>query len=287
MVKGTTKLLGIIGDPVTYSLSPLMHNSALALLGQDCVYVPMPVKSENLAGALIGLEAIVNVQGFNVTIPHKEAILPLLAEVSDLAQAVGAVNTVKRTEQGWQGTNTDVDGFLHPLTQLEREWTSSPVVVLGSGGASKAVVAACLSLSCPVIHVVGRDHRKMKQYYHQMTSQLRDFNLRVHTWQSVDNLLEVAQLVVNTTPLGMASQLGSPLTTAQLALLPAGAIVYDLIYTPRPTELLRSAQQQNLITIDGLEMLLFQGVSALEFWLEESLSADTIACMRSSLYGAV
>jgi shikimate dehydrogenase len=283
MVKGTTQILGIIGDPVAHSLSPLMHNAAFAEMGVDYAYLPFPVAPENLQTAVQGLRVIANVQGFNVTIPHKEEIVPCLGQVTDIARAVGAVNTVKRLQQGWVGTNTDVAGFLAPLARLERDWSQTPVLVLGSGGAARAVVVACWQLGCPTIHVMGRDPRKMRRFYSQMTAQLEALNLRVHPWQSVESILEVVGLVVNATPLGMAEQPASPLTVEQLKLLPPGAIAYDLIYTPRPTQFLRLAEQAGCVVIDGLEMLLHQGCAALEFWLERPAPVET---MRRALLTA-
>ncbi len=284
MVRGSTQILGIIGDPVTYSLSPVMHNAAFAVMGVDYVYLPFPVTAMNLQTAVQGLQAIASVRGFNVTIPHKEEIVPLLAEVTDVARAVGAVNTVKRLPQGWLGTNTDVAGFLAPLMGLERDWSQTPVLVLGCGGAARAVVAACLQLGCPTIHAIGRDQKKMRRFHSQMTAQLRDFNLRVHPWQSLASLLEVVGLVVNATPLGMAHQPESPLSLEQIKLLPQGAIAYDLVYTPRPTEFLRLAQQVGCVVIDGLEMLLQQGCAALEFWLERPAPVEA---MRQALLEAL
>ena len=142
MITGSTRLLGVMGHPVEHSLSPIMHNAAIAHLGADFVYIPLPVAPDNLPKAIAGLEAL-GVRGFNLTIPHKQAIMPMLAEVSELAQAIGAVNTVWWTPQGWSGTNTDVAGFLAPLEALGRDWRSTTAVVLGNGGAARAVVAGC------------------------------------------------------------------------------------------------------------------------------------------------
>ncbi|AFY72937.1 shikimate 5-dehydrogenase [Synechococcus sp. PCC 7502] len=268
-VVGTTKILGIIGDPVSHSLSPVMHNAAIAAIGLDYVYIPLPVKIENLAIAFKGLGAITSVLGFNLTIPHKQEIIPLLDEITEVARAVGAVNTVKRTERGWIGTNTDVHGFLVPLQILDRDWQSIPVVILGNGGAAKAVVAGCLKLGCPVVHVIGRDQLKLREFRRAMTEQLQVDDLRVHTWHDLEHLLPSAGLVVNSTPIGMGHDLGSPLTASQLGLIPQGAIAYDLIYTPRPTKFLQMSEAQGLVTIDGLKMLLHQGAIALEFWIEK------------------
>jgi shikimate dehydrogenase len=267
-ISGTTQILGVIGDPVTHSLSPVMHNAALAAMGLDYVYIPLPIAIANLRLATAGLVAIEAVQGFNLTIPHKQEIIPMLAEVSAIAQTVGAVNTVKRVGSDLVGTNTDVEGFLVPLRKLARNWQNTPALILGSGGAARAVVVACIELGCQVVHVVGRDPVKMKRFQAQMTRQVGSYSVRVHTWSSLENLLEVAGLVVNATPIGMSNANESPLNEAQLKLLPDNAIAYDLIYTPRPTKFLHLAGARNLVAIDGLEMLLHQGALALAYWLD-------------------
>lgn len=279
-ILGTTKILGVMGFPVSHSLSPVMHNAAIAAMGLDYVYVPFPIPVEDLPAAIAGLKAIRSVQGFNLTIPHKVEVIPLLDEVLPIAKAVGAVNTVKRVGDCWIGTNTDVAGFLSPLKQLNCDWGNSPAVILGSGGAAKAVVAACLELGCPVIHVVGRDPRKMKKFHGAMTSQLRDYNLRVHPWTSIPHLLEVAGIIINATPIGMASDPNTPISEAEMNLLPDHAIAYDLIYTPRPTKFLQIAAARGLKAIDGLEMLINQGAIGLEFWLDQPVP---IEIMRQAL----
>jgi shikimate dehydrogenase len=279
-ILGTTKILGVMGFPVSHSLSPVMHNAAIAAMGLDYVYVPFPIPVEQLPAAIAGLKAVQSVQGFNLTIPHKVEVMPLLDEVLPIAKAVGAVNTVKRVGDRWVGTNTDVAGFLEPLKKLNCDWENMPAVILGSGGAAKAVVAACLELGCSVIHVVGRDPKKMKKFHGAMTSQLHDYNLRVHPWASIPHLLEVAGIVINATPIGMASDPNTPISEAEINLLPDHAIAYDLIYTPRPTKFLQNAAARGLKAIDGLEMLINQGAIGLEFWLDQTVP---IEIMRQAL----
>jgi shikimate dehydrogenase len=279
-ILGTTKILGVMGFPVSHSLSPVMHNAAIAAMGLDYVYVPLPIAVEDLPTAIAGLKAIQSVQGFNLTIPHKVEVMPLLDEVLPIAKAVGAVNTVKRVGDRWIGTNTDVAGFLNPLKQINCDWENTPALILGSGGAAKAVVAACLELGCPVIHVVGRDPKKMKKFHGAMTSQLHDYNLRVHPWTSIPHLLEIAGIVINATPIGMASDPNTPISEAEMQILPDHAIAYDLIYTPRPTKFLEIAAARGLKAIDGLEMLINQGAIGLEFWLDQPVPIET---MRQAL----
>lgn len=280
MITGKTKLLGVIGYPIEHSLSPVMHNAAIADLGIDYAYLPFSIKPEDLSTAIAGFEAI-GIQGFNVTIPHKQTIMPLLAEVSPLAQAVGAVNTVWRTERGWQGTNTDVAGFLAPLKALERDWTQTTAVILGNGGAARAVVAACAELRCAAVQVVGRDLQKLQAFQQSWQTSPLTVNLQTHIWQELLQLLPNAGLIVNTTPMGMyphGSQ--SPIPAASFNLWQPEAIAYDLIYNPRPTLFLQQAAQQGAITLDGLEMLIQQGAAALELWLGRSVPVNV---MRQAL----
>lgn len=280
LIRGTTQLLGVIGSPVKHSKSPVMHNAAIAHLGLDYVYLPFPIAPASLADAVKGFEAI-SLKGFNITIPHKQTIMPLLSKVTDVAQVIGAVNTVWRGESGWSGTNTDATGFLAPLKACDRDWGSTPAVILGNGGAARAVVAACHQLGCPEIWVVGRSADKLQAFLNSwQTSPLRP-NLLVKPWDSLDRLLPQAGLVVNSTPVGMHPQIeASPLTVAQMETLPKDAIAYDLIYTPRPTQFLKQAASLGLKTFDGLEMLVQQGAAALEIWIGQPAP---VGVMREAL----
>ncbi len=288
MIKGTTKLLGVIGHPIAHSLSPVMHNAAISHLGVDFVYLAFPVKPEDLEVALLGFGAI-DLRGFSITIPHKQTILPLLSEVSPIARSTGAVNTVYRTDKGWCGTNTDVEGFLAPLqtpANLAREgsdWSQKVAVILGNGGAARAVVAGCAQLGCAEIHVVGRSAPNLAEFQQSwVTSPMPVQNLQVHTWDNLSMLISQADLLVNTTPVGMYPHgEKSPVSAAALDRISAGAIVYDLIYTPNPTQFLKDAQLRGARAIDGLEMLVQQGAAALKIWLDtESVPVDV---MRQAL----
>lgn len=280
-ITGKTKLLGIIGDPVEHSLSPVMHNAAITNLDLDYIYVPFPVKQEDLTQAIAGFSAT-GIVGFNITIPHKQAIIPLLTEISDDAANIGAVNTVWRTESGWKGTNTDAAGFIAPLKTLSRDWTQMTPVILGNGGAARAVIAGLSNLGCQEIHVIGRNPDKLARFY-QSWSHASDITsrLKIHSWDNLKSLIPAADLLVNTTPVGMSPHVdASPVEPALMEQLKSNAIAYDLIYTPNPTQFLKLAQERGATAIDGLEMLLQQGVAALEIWLQRSVPVDV---MRDSL----
>ena len=281
LITGKTKLLGIIGDPVEHSLSPVMHNSAIASLGLDYVYIPFPVKQGDLPRALAGFSAI-DLAGFSVTIPHKQDIMPLLSEISADAAKIGAVNTVWRTASGWKGTNTDVEGFVVPLKAISRDWKKFTPVVLGNGGAARAVIVGLVNLGCQEIHVVGRNRDKLARFYQSWQhAPAIGSSLKIHNWENLSSLLSTADLLVNTTPVGMSPQVdASPIDEALMQKLKPQAIAYDLIYTPNPTQFLKLAQAQGAIAIDGLEMLVQQGVAALKIWLQQPVPVEV---MRNSL----
>ena len=281
IITGKTKLLGIIGDPVEHSLSPVMQNAAIKHLGLDYIYVPFPVKGENLQDAIAGFEAI-NLVGFNATIPHKQAIIPYLSDITPVAKAIGAVNTVWHTEAGWKGTNTDVTGFIAPLKTMSRDWSEMIPVVLGNGGAARAVIAGLADLGCREIHLVGRNKDKLAIFYKswQNSPQITQL-LKIHYWDDLPGLLPTADLIVNTTPVGMYPNVErSPIEPELMKKIKSNAIAYDLIYTPSPTQFLSLAQEQGAKIIDGTEMLVQQGASALEIWLQKPVPVDV---MRETL----
>ncbi|MEH2049252.1 shikimate dehydrogenase [Nostoc sp.] len=269
-ITGKTKLLGVIGHPVEHSLSPVMHNAAIAQLGLDYIYLPFPIEPQNLKVAIAGFAAV-GVVGFSVTIPHKQAIIPLLSEITPLAQTIGAVNTVSRQNNQWVGTNTDIEGFIAPLeTTYKQDWSQKVAVILGNGGAARAVVAGCIQLGFAQIHVVGRNMQKLEEFRNSWSNSSLAEKFQVHQWEELPKLIPQANLLVNTTPIGMYPKVDeSPLSVEEIASLPTGAIAYDLIYIPKPTQFLQQAEKQGAIVIDGLEMLVQQGVAALKIWLQQ------------------
>jgi shikimate dehydrogenase len=289
-ITAATALVGVLGDPVRHSLSPVMHNAALAALGLDWVYLALPAPAARLAAAVEGLAAL-GCRGLNVTIPHKQAVAGLCRELSPLAERVGAVNTlVPHGDGGWLGTNTDVEGFLAPLrSDGGGHWSGRRAVVLGCGGSARAVVAALVELGLGSIAVAGRRAGAVAAF----AASCRDWapQLRGLAWQELDGALGGAALLVNTTPVGMAAagDAGAaercPLSPGQLDALPAGATVYDLIYTPRPTALLGAAGERGCRVLDGLEMLVQQGAASLRLW--SGRQEVPVAAMRAAAAAAL
>lgn len=279
-ITGKTKLLGVIGYPIAHSLSPVIHNAVLRAIASDYLYAAFPIAPEDLTVAIEGLGAS-GVQGLSVTIPHKQAVMPLLTQITETARQVGAVNTLWRDSHGWQGTNTDVEGFLAPLLELKRDWSDVTAVVLGNGGAARAVVVALAQLGCPKIMVVGRSQEKLAQFKGSWTDQKIIQALQVLLWKELPTALPKTALLVNSTPIGMVPHPDqSPVDQFLLEKLPPTAIAYDLIYTPRPTKFLKQAQERRLVTIDGAEMLVHQGAAALKIWLNRDVPVEI---MRQAL----
>ena len=191
-----------------------------------------PSSKEIWATAIAGFAAV-DLVGFNITIPHKQEIIPLLEEISDDAAKIGAVNTVWRTATGWKGTNTDAIGFIAPLKTMSHDWTQMTPVILGNGGAARAVIAGLFNLGCQEIHVVGRNADKLARFY-QSWQHAADITsrLKIHNWDDLSSLIPAADLLVNTTPVGMSPHVNaSPVDESLMQKLKPNAIAYDLIYT--------------------------------------------------------
>jgi len=289
-ISGHTALLGVLGDPVRHSLSPAMHNAALAELGLDWIYLALPAAPAELTGVVQGLEAM-GCRGLSVTIPHKQAVAALCRELTPLAERIGAVNTlIPLAEGGWRGTNTDAEGFCAPLRAAgDDAWQGTTAVVLGCGGSARAVVAGLVDLGCGSIQVAGRDPERLATFVADCAAWAPQ--LQPLTWGAakpdLEQALSEAALVVNTTPVGMRSTSDAtaaercPLSPAQLDRLTPGSTVYDLIYTPRPTRLLQEASARGCRSQDGLEMLVQQGAAALRLW--SGRDDVPVATMRQAL----
>lgn len=262
-ITGKTRICGIIGDPVEHSMSPAMHNAAFEELGLDNVYVPFAVKPERLAEAVAGLRAL-NVTGFSVTIPHKVAVIPLLDSLDPLAEKIGAVNTVVNSNGQLRGFNTDVGGFTRSLEESGVAPAGKKTVVLGAGGASRAVSYALAGMGAVLTIVCRKEGTDRAAFIASLIKE--DFNREITITESEGGYkaLHGAELLVNTTSVGMAPFTGeTPVPAASLGKIP---VVYDIVYNPLQTLLLQDAQKTGAKTISGVEMLVWQGALAFEKW---------------------
>ena len=278
MISGETSLVGLLGNPVSHSLSPVIHNAALKEMGLDWCYVAMSCESQNLSIVTKALREL-NYQGLNITIPHKQNILKICNQISPLAQKLGAVNTlVPNKDGGWNGLNTDVEGFLAPLKT--DDWSKKKAIILGCGGSARAVFAGLQDLNFEQITVVGRKQNTLKNFVAEMNPKDSENNnnstlIKGLLTDEKELILEIknANLIVNTTPVGMSSKKNSTKFSQEIPLekniwqhLQPETTLYDLIYTPRPTAWLSLGAKNGCKQIDGLEMLVQQGAASLKIW---------------------
>ena len=279
MINGDTGLVGLLGNPVRHSLSPAMHNAALQALQLNWSYLPLPCTSQNLKEVLEGLRGV-GCHGLNVTIPHKQDVAGLCHELSPLAKRLGAVNTLIPLDSGgWHGTNTDVEGFLTPLGEPS-SWQNCRGVIIGCGGSARAIAAALQGLGLASITVIGRRPDALDEFIQDLQDDDAPLTPCLHSNPILASLIEQADLVVNTTPVGMAQHgeaQAFPLGEAIWSHLRGSAVLYDLIYTPRPTTWLSWGQSRGHRCIDGLEMLVQQGAASLRLWSDRNdVPVDTM-----------
>ncbi|HID94598.1 MAG TPA: shikimate dehydrogenase [Candidatus Latescibacteria bacterium] len=278
MITGKTRVIGVIGHPIEHSLSPRMHNAAIKALSIDWCYLPFHVLPEELEMAIYGIRGL-GIRGLNVTVPHKRAVIPFLDGVSDEVSAVGAVNTISNEDGRLVGYNTDVDGILKALQQsVGLETLPSKVVVLGAGGAARGIVyaltrtrdvehivilnrtvekARCLALDMMELLRSKRANRKGTYRCSISGVGLEPFNIR-------ENLKD-AGLVINATPVGMHPDVeSSPIEDPSV--FHSELIIFDTVYNPAETKLMKLARSMGARVFNGLDMLVYQGARSFEIW---------------------
>jgi shikimate dehydrogenase len=267
-ITGRTQLAGIMGWPVAHSRSPALHNFWLDEQGIDGAYLPLPVHPEQLEQALRALP-VLGFRGCNLTIPHKQMALSIVDRVEPLARRIGAMNTVVVAADGsLEGCNTDVYGFRENLRDSAPDWDprAGPAIVLGAGGAGRAVVAAIIEAGVREIRLVNRTLDRAARVAEDLEA--RPSRISTHPWCARDSALEDAGLLVNTTSLGMTGELELEI---DLSRLPRHAVVVDIVYVPLETALLAAARRRGHHVVDGLGMLLHQGRPGFEAWFGTSV----------------
>ncbi|HEY3307339.1 MAG TPA: shikimate dehydrogenase [Desulfuromonadaceae bacterium] len=264
-IKGTTKVLAIIGHPVEHSCSPAMQNAALLACGLDYIYVPFKVEPEHLAQAVSGLRSL-GVVGFNVTIPHKVAIMAHLDGFDESAEAAGAVNTVINRDGHLIGYNTDGDGVVKSLREdlgfIPGEGTT--IVVVGAGGAARGAVAAFCRKGTGTIIIVNRSQEKAQALARSMGERYCNTKLfSVSDPSELRTCFGSTSLIINTTSLGMNNE---EIPYFKLSDVPDNTMVYDMVYSPPVTPFLRDAEQRALRCANGLGMLAAQGELSFRLW---------------------
>ncbi len=275
-IDGQTQLVGIIGWPVAHSLSPEMHNAAFAYMGLNWRYVPLPVRENELATAIKGLAAL-GFRGANVTVPHKVNVIPLVDSVTDAVQIAGAVNTIRidANNKKVEGLNTDMTGFLADIAANNiRVDSKSFVIILGAGGAARAC-AAGLMRSGAHVALVNRTPARAQQIVNFLRSSWPQADVGAASLEVLPKLAEEATLIINATPVGMWPEVDATPWPSSLP-FPKQAVLYDTIYRPLTTRLMRDADAAGARTVGGLGMLIYQGASALEAWTGRKAPLDVM-----------
>ena len=266
MITSTTSFLALIGNPVSHSLSPVMQNAAIQYLGLDLIYLAIPCKNEDLEIVVNSLKKM-NCKGLNITIPFKQKVFDICSEISPVAKKVKAINTLKlKKNNDWSGTNTDIDGFIYPLQNLNLINKSS--LILGSGGAARSVIQGLIDLKLSKITIIARNKNSLNELITTFKNDIKIEGL-LSTNTKIDNLIQDTDLIINTTPVGMNQATNDDLLPFGQSFwnsINSNTIVYDLIYNPSPTPFLKFCDRKGCMTIDGSQMLIAQGAKSLSFW---------------------
>jgi shikimate dehydrogenase len=285
MITAKTSVVGLIGWPVSHSVSPAMHNAAFAHLGLDWAYLPLPVdpaRPDAVAQAVLGLRAL-GLRGANVTVPHKQAVMPALDQLTPAAQAIGAVNTIVVAEDGaLLGDNTDAPGFIADLREHGVDPAGLNVLVLGAGGSARAVVYGLADAGARTIVIANRTVARAATLASALGPQHPGCRIAAIALDNLPAHAAGADLIVNCTALGMTPQVESSPWPEDLPFR-AEQVVYDLVYNPRQTRLLQQAAAAGAQAIGGIGMLVWQGALAFQRWTGQPAP---VAVMRAAVDAA-
>jgi len=270
-ISGRTKITGLFGYPVEHTLSPAMHNAAFTELGLDYCYVPFLVHPDYLEYAVKAIKAL-NLSGVNVTVPHKEKVMPFLDEINEEASFIGAVNTIVNSGGKLTGYNTDGRGFMQSLLEGGTSIEGKDILIIGAGGASKAI-SYYLSQKAKTLYLYDIDKYKVEKL-------VQDLNNIFNNVYIIENISSIDRfhIIINATPLGLKKEDPLPFDTT---LLRTEQTVCDVIY--KKTRLLEEASKKGCVTLDGMGMLLWQGVFAFELWTGKK---PRVEVMRNALMKA-
>lgn len=275
-IDGKTKLVGIIGWPIEHTFSPSLHNAAFTEVGLDWAYLPLSVSPDDLEAAVDGIKAM-GFMGFNVTMPHKKTVIEYLDGLSEEAILADAVNTVKRDDDRLIGHNTDGRGFIESL-KMDADFLpeGKDALIIGAGGAARSVAISLAMSNVSSLTVVNRTSNKAKILTALIKDNFPECEVKVLSQndEKIVSAKKSSQLIVNATSKGMRDNPGLPIDIDGIS---SGHLVYDLIYDPVETDFLKRASELGAKTINGMKMLLYQGMIAWEIWTGLKPPADKMA----------
>jgi shikimate dehydrogenase len=274
-----TQLCGVLGNPVEHSLSPAIHNAAFRKLGLNFVYLAFKV--EDLEGAMRGIRALGNLRGFSVTIPHKVAVLRYLDEIETTARRIGSINTIVVEDGRLKGFNTDATGALRALEHGGVQPKGKRVLILGSGGAARAIAFAVSGTKPAGLTILGIDDRERDTLVQDLRRQTgAAVEQGSMTEAGLRTAVAQADILIHCTPIGMHPKTGESCVPASL--LQSRLTVMDIVYNPRDTQLLRDARAAGCRTIPGLEMFLHQAIAQFELWTGRPAPSDVMRAVLES-----
>jgi len=262
-ITGNTLILCVIGHPIEHSMSPIMHNAAIKDLNLNYIYVSFNILPKNLRNAVKGFKAL-NIKGINVTLPFKQRIMKYLDEIDPLAQKIGAVNTIKNEDGFLRAKNTDAIGAKRALIEAGYDFSNKKILILGAGGAARAI-SFTLAGDVNKIVIVNRTEKKALKLVSELKKSYGlNFEGKNFSNKILEEEIKKADVLINTTPIGMYPKINeSPIPSE---LLYENLMVFDVIYNPLETKLIKNAKEKGCKTLGGLDMLVNQGVLAFEWW---------------------
>ncbi len=270
-IKGSTNIVGLIGHPVEHSFSPPMHNAAFSALNMDYVYVAFNVGPLNVKSAIEGARSL-NIKGFNVTIPHKIEVMKYLDEIDEVAKLIGAVNTIDF--KNMKGYNTDGIGAVKAIEEVTRIKNKN-VVVAGAGGASRAISFYIAKYGAESLTILNRNVEKAQNLADDILRSDLIGNVKADSINEITSCLSDADILINTTPVGMHPNIDDePITTADH--LHEDMVVFDAVYNPNETVLLKEAIKADAKPVYGIKMLLYQGTESFRIWTGENPPIDVM-----------
>lgn len=272
-----TKLLCVIGDPIGHSLSPLLHNTMLRELHEDALYLAIPVPAGTV-GDFVSAAKTIGIQGFNLTMPHKEDILPYLSRMTPEAERCHSVNSVRIRDGRLEGHSTDGLGFRQSLAAFSRDFPGQTVTILGAGGAAKSIAMTAADSGAAKVYIANRTLSRAQQLCGNEPI------MEALSLEQLDSVLPQTDLLISTLPVGMSGVGGSGVPC--LDALKPGALCMDCIYAPAMTSFMEEARRTGHEAGNGIGMLIYQAIFALEFFLDRRLSQETVLHLGALLQNA-
>lgn len=272
-----TKILGLIGHPLKHSYSPFVQNVAFELKDMDYIYLPFDVPTSNLKSALRGMVSL-GINGFNITIPHKENILQYMNNVSEEASIIGAINTVVNDMGKLSGFNTDVNGLMETLSPFKDDISGNDVCVIGAGGAARAAIYTLIRHFKPAkIYIINRTEQRAEalKYYFKDKMKFDAFKTKELFPPDLVETFRSSKLIINSTSVGMYPDIDDSITDLPES-FSKDQIVFDMVYNPLKTNLIKLASLQGSIVLDGLKMLVYQAAKSFELWTGETMPIDEV-----------